>query len=104
LTQLLLEPELLSQVEPDVHLVTTLVALSRVIPARTRATAEIVVRRVVEDIERRLPEPLRQAVHGALSRSLRNPRPRLREIDWQRTLRANLKHYLPEQRTIVPER
>ena len=73
LTQLLLEPELLSQVEPDMHLVTTLVSLSRVIPARTRETARIVVRRVVEDIERRLAEPLRQAVHGALNRSLRNP-------------------------------
>jgi Mg-chelatase subunit ChlD len=103
LTQLLLEPELLSQVEPDIHLVTTLVSLSRVIPARTRETARIVVRRVVEDIERRLAEPLRQAVHGALNRSLRNARPRFREIDWQRTLRANLKHYLPEQRTVVPE-
>jgi Mg-chelatase subunit ChlD len=104
LQQLLLEPELLSQVEPDIHLVTTLVALSRIIPARTRETARIVVRRVVEDIQRRLAEPLRQAVHGALSRSLRNPRPRLREIDWQRTLHGNLKHYLPEQRIVIPER
>jgi Mg-chelatase subunit ChlD len=104
LKQLLLEPELLGEVEPDIHLVTTLVSLSRVIPARTRETARTVVRSVVEDIERRLAEPLRQAVHGALSRSLRNPRPRLREIDWQRTLRANLKHYLPERRTVVPER
>src|SRR5438270_937774 len=104
LKQLLLEPELLADIEPDVHLVAMLVSLSRVIPARTRETARTVVRQVVEDIERRLAEPLRQAVHGALSRSLRNTRPRLREIDWQRTVRANLKNYLPEQRTLVPER
>jgi Mg-chelatase subunit ChlD len=104
LQQLLLEPELLSELEPDIHLVTTLVSLSRVIPAQTRETARQVVRQVVEDIERRLAEPLRQAVHGALSRSLRNPRPRLREIDWQRTVRANLKHYVPEKRTVIPER
>jgi hypothetical protein len=104
LRQLLLEPELLSEVEPDIHLVATLVSLSRVIPARTRETARFVVRQVVDDIERRLAEPLRQAVHGALSRSLRNTRPRLREIDWQRTVRANLKHYVPSRRTVVPER
>src|SRR6266851_9919476 len=104
LKQLLLEPELLADVEPDIHLVTTLVSLARVIPTRTRETAHWVVRRVVDDIEHRLAEPLRQAVHGALSRSLRNRRPRLREIDWPRTVHANLKHYLPEQRTIVPER
>ena len=104
LRQLLLEPELLEEVEPDIHLVSTLVSLSRVIPERTRETARYVVRRVVEDIERRLSEPVRQAVHGALSRSTRNRRPRLREVDWQRTVRANLKNYLPAQRTIVPER
>ena len=104
LTRLLLEPELLGAVEPDIHLVATLVTLSGVIPARTRETARMVVRQVVQDIERRLAEPLRQSVTGALNRALRNPRPRLREIDWHRTVRANLKHYQPEQRTIVPAR
>src|SRR5438132_4019589 len=104
LKQLLLEPELLADVEPDMHLVTTLVSLARVIPTRTRETAHWVVRRVVDDIEHRLAEPLRQAVHGALSRSLRNRRPRLREIDWPRTVHANLKHYVAERRTVVPER
>ena len=104
LQQLLLEPELLASVEPDVHLVATLVSLSQVIPARTRETARFVVRQVVQDIERRLAEPLRQAVHGALSRALRNPRPTLREIDWHRTVRANLKHYRPETGTVIPER
>src|SRR5919199_4261746 len=98
LKQLLLEPELLGSVEPDVHLVATLLSLSSVIPSRTRETAREVVRQIVEDIERRLSEPLRQAVHGALSRSLRNRRPRLREIDWQRTIHANLRHYVPERR------
>jgi predicted metal-dependent peptidase len=100
----LLEPELLDEVEPDIHLVATLLSLSRVIPERTRETARYVVRQVVDDIERRLAEPLRQAVHGALSRSSQNRRPRLREVDWQRTVRANLKNYLPDQRTVVPER
>lgn len=104
LRQLLLEPELLSEVEPDMHLVATLVSLSRVIPARTQETAHWVVRQVVADIERRLAEALRQAVHGALSRSLRNRRPRLREIDWQRTIRANLDHYVPSKRSVAPER
>jgi Mg-chelatase subunit ChlD len=104
LKQLLLEPELLGSVEPDVHLVATLLSLSSVIPARTRETARQVVSQVVQDIERRLAEPLRQAVHGALSRSLRNRRPRLREIDWQRTVHANLQHYQPQYRTVVPAR
>ncbi|TDA74384.1 VWA domain-containing protein, partial [Halomonas marinisediminis] len=35
---------------------------------------------------------------------MRKQRPRHADIDWARTIRANLKHYQPEYRTIVPER
>ena len=103
LKRLLLEPESLAAVEPDVHLVATLLALNSVMPAKTKETARLVVRRVVEEIERRLANPLRQAVIGSLNRAARNRRPRHAEIDWHRTIRANLKHYQPEYRTIIPE-
>jgi len=103
LKRLLLEPEMLESVEPDVHLVGTLLSLNSVIPEKTKATARLVVRRVVEDLERRLASPLRQAITGSLNRSMRNRRPRHSEIDWPRTIRANLKHYQPEYRTIIPE-
>jgi len=43
-------------------------------------------------------------VTGALNRAARTRRPKLRDIDWNRTVRANLKHYQAEHRTIVPER
>src|SRR6187397_102599 len=49
LDRLLLEPEVLETVEPDVHLVATLIALNRVIPEKTRATARLVVRKVLDD-------------------------------------------------------
>lgn len=103
LKQLLLEPEVLTQAEPDVHLVSTLISLNRIIPEKTRETARMVVRKLVDQLLRKLEQPTRQAVQGALSRSLRNRRPRLTEIDWHRTIRANLRNYLPEHKTIVPE-
>jgi Mg-chelatase subunit ChlD len=102
LKQMLLEPELLEAVEPDVHLVATLLSLSRVIPNKTKDTACAVVRKVVAELERRLANPLRQAVTGSLRRSVRNRRPRHNEINWDRTIRANLKHYQPEYKTIIP--
>lgn len=103
LRQLLLEPEMLEHVEPDVHLVATLLSLASVMPHKTKETARLVVRRVVDEVQRRLAEPTRQAVAGALNRAIRNRRPRHSEIDWNRTIRANLKHYQPEYQTIVPE-
>jgi Mg-chelatase subunit ChlD len=104
LTQMLLEPEMLEQVEPDVHLVATLLSLSHVIPEKTKDTARQVVRRVVEDLERKLANPLLQAVRGSLNRASRTSRPRAGEIDWDRTIRANLKNYQADRRTIIAEK
>ncbi len=104
LTQMLLEPEMLEQVDADVHLVSTLLSLSKVIPEKTKDTARQVVRKVVEEMERKLSNPMVQAVKGSLNRATRTYRPRPNEIDWDRTIRANLKNYLPERRTIIAER
>ncbi|WP_199440688.1 VWA domain-containing protein [Umezawaea beigongshangensis] len=101
LRQLLLEPELLSSVEPDVSLVSTLVSLSSAIPARTRETARLVVRTVVEDVEKRLRDRLVTAVHGALDHARRTRRPRVADVDWSATVRANLRHYQPRRNTLV---
>jgi hypothetical protein len=104
LRQLLLEPELLQNVEPDIHLVTLLVELNRHLPDETRATARQVIAKVLADLERRLTDHTRQAVRGALSRSARTRRPRPGDIDWPSTIAANLRHWIPEYGTVVPER
>ena len=104
LQQLLFEPEMLDGVEPDVNLVGTLLTLKGVMPQRAKDAARAVVRRVVDDLTRRLEEPTRAAVTGSLSRAQRNFRPRPAEIDWDRTIRANLKTYQPGKNTIIPER
>lgn len=104
LTQLLLEPEMLEAVEPDVHLVGTLLSLNRVMPATAKEAARAVVGKVVADLERRVAQKTRTAVTGALNRAARISRPKHQDIDWNRTIRANLHHYQPEHATIVPER
>ncbi|MFD5026526.1 VWA domain-containing protein [Streptomyces sp. NPDC058373] len=104
LSALLLEPEMLEAVEADVHLVGTLLSLNKAMPEETKETARAVVRKVVEELEKRLASRTRTALTGALDRSARISRPRHHDIDWNRTIAANLRHYLPEYRTIVPER
>ena len=104
LRELLLQPEMLENVQPDVHLVADLISLGSVIPQNTRATARLVVRKVVDELMKKLEEPMRSAVAGALDRSQRYRRPRHAEIDWNRTIRANLRHWQPELRTAIPER
>jgi Mg-chelatase subunit ChlD len=104
LTRMLLEPELLAAVEPDVHLVGTLLSLKGVLPEQTKETAREVVGTVVAGLQRRLADRTRAAVTGALDRSARTRRPRPADIDLARTIRANLQHFSPDLGTIVPER
>lgn len=103
LKSMLFQPEMLEAVQPDVHLVATLISLRGIIPAKTRDTARTVVSKVVDALMKKLEEPLRSAVTGALNRAVRNRRPRHAEIDWNRTIRANLRHWQESHRSIIPE-
>jgi Mg-chelatase subunit ChlD len=103
LNSLLLEKEMLESVEPDIHLVATLMTLSRAIPEKTKDTARQVVKKVVDDLLQKLSAPMHQAVTGALNRSTKNRRPKHNEIDWRSTIEKNLKYYQPEYKTIIPE-
>lgn len=103
LKALMLEPEFLSTLEADVHLVADLIALRAAIPSKTLETARQVVRKVVDDLMRRLEHNTRETLRGALNRSQRTRRPRHADIDWPRTIGANLRHYQQQHKTIVPE-
>lgn len=100
---MLLDPEILEQAVPDVHLLATLLELGKAIPSETRDTARFVVRKVVDELMQRLEQKTIQAVRGALNKSLRNRRPRFNEIDWNTTIKKNLKHYQPQYKTVIPE-
>ncbi|MFZ5832010.1 MAG: VWA domain-containing protein [Planctomycetota bacterium] len=104
LHQMLLEPETLESVEADVHLIGTLLSLKNVIPKKTKETARNVVRKVVSELERKLRNPMTEAVRGALNKATRTSRPRAAEIDWHRTIRKNLHNYIPDRGTIIAER
>jgi Mg-chelatase subunit ChlD len=101
--RMLLEPELLQTVEADINLVSTLISLNKVIPTKTRETARLVVKKVLDQLIQKMQHPMREAVMGALSSAYRNRRPKLNEIDWHRTIKLNLKHYQPEYKSIIPQ-
>ena len=102
LERMLLEPELLEAVQADVHLIATLLSLKNIIPQQTKDTARKVVREVVEQLQKELELPFIQAIKGALNRSAKRRRPRSTEINWDLTIRKNLKHYQPEYQSIIP--
>jgi len=104
LQRMLLEPEFLAAVEADINLVANLIALRNVMPEKTKDTARQVIAKVVAELMERLERKTAEALRGAVDRSHRTSRPRFSDIDWPRTIRANLQHYQAEHQTIVPER
>lgn len=104
LHQMLLQPELLSTITPDVHLVGTLLSLKKVIPAQTQETARQVVRQLVQELVQQLRPQLLVALRGKNQAARRRlPKPAA-ILDWRRTINANLKNYQPAQRALIAER
>jgi Mg-chelatase subunit ChlD len=104
LEEMLMEPELLETIDADVELASTLLSLNKVMPLKTRESARIVVQKVVDELLRKLRSPLQTALRGSLNKASRKLRPKMHEVDWPRTLMANLKHYQKDYQSIVPEK
>lgn len=103
LRQMLTQPEFMRAMEADVHLVADLISLRSVMPDRAKDAAREVIAKVVAELVEKLERRTAEALRGAVNRSRRTRRPRPADIDWPRTIAANLRHYLPEHRTVVPE-
>lgn len=104
MTQLIFEPETLRNVQPDLDIVATLMALKGKVPERTKETARQVVKAVVDEIVKKLDSDIRRAVTGALNRREHSPIPSAVSMDWKYTIQRNLKHYSKSHRKIIPER
>jgi Mg-chelatase subunit ChlD len=104
LTQLLFEPETLPYLEPNVELVTTLMSCRGLVPDEAKEIARELVRKVVEELRRQLESEVRTAILGAVRRAEHSPLKVLRNMDWKRTIRSNLKGWDAENQRLLPER
>ena len=104
LRQLLFEPELLQNLEPDIGLASTLMMLRDQIPKRSKESVRAFIKKIVEEINRMLENDIRRAVTAALNRRAHSPLPSAAALDYKLTIERNLKNYNPELKTILPER
>lgn len=104
LKQLLLEPETLKTVKPDISMVSTLMALNRQIPEKAKESARELIKAVIDEIMKKMEQDIRRAVTGALNKKNHSPLPSLSGMDWKRTIHKNLKHYDSDKKRIIPEK
>lgn len=104
LRQLIFEPELLDNLEPDINLASTIMLLKEQIPKRSKESVRAFIRKIVEEINKLLEQDIRRAVSAAVNRRQHSPIPSAAALDHRLTIRRNLKNYDPDLGTIVPER
>lgn len=101
--ELLFEPEIMAQVEPSIDLASAVLELKHMVPEKAKAAARDLVRRVVDELRKKLESRFSQAISGSLDRNQHSPFPSMANLDWPRTIRRNLKNYNATLQTIVPE-
>lgn len=103
LAEMLLEPELMERLEPDVHLAGVLMAHFRQLDEARRESARQLIRHIADQLVKQLSLPLLQALRGGRKSHGRRRNPPWPAIDWNLTIRRNLRHYQQELGTIIPE-
>jgi Mg-chelatase subunit ChlD len=104
MTELLKDPDVLRSMEPNQALARALLGLRGRLGADMRDAVREVIRKVVEDITRRLRPQFVNALTGRRNRFRRSHIPSAQNFDWRATIAANLRHYDVASKRLVIER
>lgn len=102
IADLLLQPEIMRQLEPDLHLAGVLLQSFKMLDETRRQAALRIIHEISRQLLEKLRLPLLQAMRGRRLRHQRRSNPPWAELDWNATIRRNLRHYQPEYQTILP--
>lgn len=103
LKQLIFEPELLEQMEPDMNLATTILLLKDQVPKRSKDSVREFMAKIVEEINKLLESDIRRAVTAAINRRQHSPIPSAAALDFATTIRRGIKNYNPKLGKVIPE-
>jgi VWA domain containing CoxE-like protein len=103
LSTLILEPEVLENLELDVELAVTILKHLKSLDQSKKAVAKNVIDQIVKDILKRIKTTTISKLNGALNKNKYTNKPNLKDINWHRTIKKNLKNYQPDKQLIFPE-
>jgi Mg-chelatase subunit ChlD len=101
MTELVTDADVLKRLQPNYELLKAILAFKGMMKGEVLEVARRIVRQVVEELRRKLARDVRQALWGRLNKQRRSQLKMLRNLDWRRTIRANLKHYDTARKQII---
>lgn len=103
MTELLTDREVLEKLEPNQELLKTILQLKHLMKGDVLDTARRIVKKVAEEIAKKLNQDIRRSLLGKLDRNSEHPVRSIRNLDIQKTIRRNLRHYDRENGQIMLE-
>lgn len=101
MTELLTDPEVLRRLEPNKELLKTVMQLKHMMKGEVLTLAREVVRKVADELTKKLEQGMKKSFSGRLNRSVSSPVKSIRNIDMSKTIRRNLKNYDTETKQLV---
>jgi Mg-chelatase subunit ChlD len=103
MTELVTDPEVLAKLEPSYELLKTVLSYKGLMKGDVLEIARRIVRQVVEELRRKLAKEVHQQLWGKLNKQRRSRLKVFKNLDFRRTIRANLRHYDRDRRQLVLE-
>lgn len=104
LTRILKDPDIIDDLHPTTELVTAILTLKDKLPPAAMDSARRIVKKLAEELENKLRFSLINQLGRRKSQGARVPNAHLKDLDWDKTIRANLRHFQPSLNTIIPVR
>jgi Mg-chelatase subunit ChlD len=101
LTELVTDPEILSRLEPNFDVLKILLTFRGHLKGAVLDEARRIIRRVVDEIKRRLATEIRRAFAGRTNRFRHSTLKTAQNLDWKGTIRKNLKHFDTRRKQIA---
>lgn len=93
MTELLTDPEVLRKLEPNKELLKTILQLKHMMKGDVLALARQVVRKVADELTKKLEQEVKKNLFGRLNRNVSSPIRSMRNLDMKKTIRKNLKNF-----------
>ena len=101
MTELLTDPDVMRKLEPNRELLKTVLSMKHLMKGEVLALAREIVRKVADELMKKLEQEVRQSFFGKLNRSMSSPVRSMRNLDIKKTIRRNLKNYDVERAQLV---
>ncbi len=103
LSEILTDPQVLDQMEPDQALLETILSLKGQMKGPVLEAARRLAAKVAAELTKKMEMDLRRSFLGRLRRDTSSPVRSMRNLDIQKTIRRNLRHYDRERQQLVLE-